>query len=55
MVPIAPWTIFGAVYNSASGMVLLVYLIGLFAMVFTALACSEMAKSFPLAGSVFSW
>lgn len=55
MVPIAPWTIFGTVYNSSSGMVPLVYLIGLVAMVFTALAYSQMAKSFPLAGSVFSY
>lgn len=55
MVPIAPWTIFGTVYNSSAGMVPLVYLIGLVAMVFTALAYSQMAKSFPLAGSVFSY
>jgi amino acid transporter len=55
MVPIAPWTIFGTVYNSASGMVPLVYLIGLIAMVFTALAYSQMARSFPLAGSVFAY
>src|SRR5712675_1373130 len=46
MVPIAPWAIFGTVYNSSSGMV---------AMVFTALAYAQMAKSFPLAGSVFSY
>jgi amino acid transporter len=55
MVPIAPWTIFGVVYNSAGGMVPLVYLIGLVAMVFTATAYAQMAKSFPLAGSVFSY
>ena len=55
MVPIAPWAIFGTVYNSAAGMVPLVYLIGLIAMVFTALAYAQMAKSFPLAGSVFSY
>src|SRR3954454_17619513 len=55
MVPIAPWAIFGTVYNSASGMVPLVYLIGLVAMIFTALAYARMAKSFPLAGSVFSY
>jgi amino acid transporter len=55
MVPIAPWTIFGVVYNSAAGMVPLVYAIGLVAMVFTALAYAQMAKSFPLAGSVFSY
>ena len=55
MVPIAPWAIFGTVYNSAAGMVPLVYLIGLVAMIFTALAYAQMAKSFPLAGSVFSY
>jgi amino acid transporter len=55
MVPIAPWAIFGTVYNSASGMVPLVYLLGLVAMIFTAIAYSQMAKSFPLAGSVFSY
>src|SRR3954454_349078 len=55
MVPIAPWAIFGTVYNSASGMVPLVYVIGLIAMIFTALAYAKMAKSFPLAGSVFSY
>jgi len=55
MVPIAPWAIFGTVYNSASGMVPLVYLIGLIAMVFTAMAYAQMARSFPLAGSVFSY
>lgn len=55
MVPIAPWAIFGTVYNSSNGMVPLVYLIGLVAMVFTALAYGQMAKAFPLAGSVFSY
>jgi amino acid transporter len=55
MVPIAPWAIFGTVYNSAAGMVPLVYLLGLVAMIFTALAYSQMARSFPLAGSVFSY
>jgi amino acid transporter len=55
MVPIAPWAIFGTVYNASSGMVPLVYIIGLIAMIFTALAYSQMAKSIPLAGSVFSY
>ncbi len=55
MVPIAPWAIFGTVYNASEGMVPLVYLIGLIAMIFTALAYSQMAKSIPLAGSVFSY
>ncbi|MET4058879.1 amino acid transporter [Arthrobacter sp. UYP6] len=55
MVPIAPWAIFGTVYNASEGMVPLVYLIGLIAMIFTALAYAQMAKSIPLAGSVFSY
>ncbi|MBG0741025.1 APC family permease [Paeniglutamicibacter antarcticus] len=55
MVPIAPWAIFGVVYNAAGGMVPLVYLIGLIAMIFTALAYQQMAKAIPLAGSVFSY
>ncbi len=53
MVPIAPWAIFGTVYNASSGMVPLVYIVGLVAMIFTALAYAQMAKSIPLAGSVF--
>lgn len=55
MVPIAPWAIFGVVYNASGGMVPLVYLIGLIAMIFTALAYQQMAKTIPLAGSVFSY
>ncbi|WP_411700450.1 APC family permease [Conyzicola sp.] len=55
MVPIAPWAIFGTVYNASGGMVPLVYLIGFIAMIFTALAYAQMAKSIPLAGSVFSY
>ncbi|GAA4266301.1 APC family permease [Frondihabitans peucedani] len=55
MVPIAPWAIFGTVYNSSKGMVPLVYIVGLVAMIFTALAYAQMAKSIPLAGSVFSY
>ena len=55
MVPIAPWAIFGTVYNASAGMVPLVYIIGLVAMIFTALAYAQMAKSIPLAGSVFSY
>ncbi|WBT08712.1 APC family permease [Corynebacterium sp. SCR221107] len=55
MVPIAPWAIFGTVYNESKGMVPLVYLIGVIAMIFTALSYSQMAKAFPLAGGVFSY
>lgn len=55
MVPIAPWAIFGVVYNAADGMVPLVYLTGVVAMIFTALAYAQMSKAFPIAGSVFSY
>lgn len=55
MVPIAPWAIFGVVFNESKGMVPLVYVVGLVAMIFTALSYAQMAKSFPLAGSVFSY
>jgi amino acid transporter len=43
------------VYNAASGMVPLVYLIGLIAMIFTALSYAQMSKAFPIAGSVYSY
>ncbi len=55
MVPIAPWAIFGVVYNASQGMVPLVYLIGLVAMIFTALSYAQMSKAFPIAGSVYSY
>jgi amino acid transporter len=55
MVPIAPWAIFGVVFNEARGMVPLVYLIGLVAMIFTALSYAQMSKAFPIAGSVYSY
>jgi amino acid transporter len=55
MVPIAPWAIFGTVYNEASGMVPLVYLIGLVAMIFTAVSYAQMSRAFPVAGSVYSY
>lgn len=55
MVPIAPWAIFGTVFNQAKGMVPLVYIIGLVAMIFTALSYAQMSRAFPIAGSVYSY
>ena len=55
MVPIAPWAIFGVVFNASSGMVPLVYLIGLVAMIFTALSYAQMRRAFPIAGSVYAY
>jgi amino acid transporter len=55
MVPIAPFGIFGSVFNASGGMVVLAYAIGAVGMVFTAISYAEMSKAFPLAGSVYSY
>ncbi|HEX3432354.1 MAG TPA: APC family permease [Rhizomicrobium sp.] len=55
IVPIAPVAVFGIVYNASHGMVPLVYLIGLVAMLFTALSYRAMSAAFPVAGSVFTY
>ncbi len=55
MVPIAPFAIFGVVFNTSKGMVPLTYVIGLVAMLFTALSYREMSRAFPVAGSVYTY
>ena len=55
IVPIAPIPVFGIVFNASHGMVPLVYLIGLVAMLFTALSYRAMSAAFPVAGSVFTY
>jgi amino acid transporter len=55
LVPIAPFGIFGSVYNGSGGMVALAYVIGMVAMMFTALSYSQMVRAFPMAGSVYSY
>ncbi len=55
MVPIAPFGIFGAVFNGSGGMVALAYVIGMVAMMFTALSYAQMARAFPMAGSVYTY
>jgi amino acid transporter len=55
MVPIAPFGIFGSVYNGSGGMVALAYIIGMVAMMFTALSYAQMARAFPMAGSVYTY
>ena len=55
IVPIAPFAIFGIVFNASKGMVPLTYLIGLVAMMFTALSYREMSRAFPIAGSVYAY
>jgi amino acid transporter len=55
MVPIAPFGIFGSVYSGSGGMVALAYIIGMVAMMFTALSYAQMVRAFPMAGSVYSY
>jgi amino acid transporter len=55
IVPTAPMATFGIVYNASHGMVPLVYVVGLVAMIFTALSYVTMSRAFPLAGSVYAY
>ncbi len=55
IVPGAPIAVFGIVFNASKGMVPLVYLIGLVAMLFTALSYMAMSRAFPVAGSVYAY
>src|SRR3954451_25389750 len=55
MVPIAPFGIFGGVFNGSGGMVALAYIIGMVAMMFTALSYAQMSQAFPMAGSVYTY
>jgi amino acid transporter len=55
MVPIAPFQVYGFVWNDAKGMVPLAYLLGLVGMFFTALSYAAMSRAFPLAGSVYTY
>jgi amino acid transporter len=53
--PTAPFPTFGIVYNNSHGMVPLVYVVGFVAMLFTAISYMTMARTFPLAGSVYTY
>ena len=55
MVPIAPYSVFGFVWNDAKGMVPLAYFIGLTGMFFTAMSYAAMSRAFPVAGSVYAY
>jgi amino acid transporter len=55
MVPLAPVGVFGLIYNNSHGMPALVYLVAGIAMLFSALSYKEMAKQYPVAGSVYSY
>ncbi|MGN8277540.1 APC family permease [Pseudomonas sp. SMN5] len=55
MIPIAPFGVYGYVNAEAPGMVPLAYIVGMVAMLFTALSYGSMAQAFPVAGSVYSY
>lgn len=55
MVPLAPFSIFGGVFDASHGMVPLTYLIGFVAMLFTAISYQQMSRAFPVAGSVYAY
>ena len=55
MVPIAPFGIFGSVFQGSGGMVALAYAIGMVAMMFTANSYAQMSQAFPMAGSVYTY
>lgn len=55
MVPIAPFGVFGYVWDGAQGMVALAYLIGMVAMFFTAMSYWSMSRAFPVSGSVYAY
>lgn len=53
MVPIAPFSILAAVYVDSKGMPALAYLIGMIAMLFTALSFGLMVPRYPSSGSIY--
>jgi amino acid transporter len=55
MVPIAPFAVYGFVWNDSRGMVPLAYALGLVGMFFTAMSYATMSRAFPMAGSVYSY
>ena len=55
IIPTSPIALFGIVFNASHGMVPLIYLVGLIAMVFTAMSYAAMSRAFPMAGSVYTY
>jgi amino acid transporter len=55
MVPIAPFAIFGGVFQASGGMPPLVYIIALVAMLLSANSYAQMAQAFPMSGSVYTY
>lgn len=55
MVPIAPFGIYGYVFEISHGMPALTYVVGFIAMAFTALSYSKMMEKFKTSGSVYEY
>jgi amino acid transporter len=55
MVPIAPFALFAHILTESRGMIVLVYLIGMVCMIFTAMSYASMSRAFPSAGSVYTY
>ncbi|HTK97989.1 MAG TPA: amino acid permease, partial [Pseudomonadales bacterium] len=55
IVPGAPISVFGIVFNASGGMVPLVYIVGAVAMLFTAASYVTMSRHYPVAGSVYAY
>jgi len=55
MLPIAPTQVYASASIASFGMAPLVYLIGVIAMIFTALSYQKMSREFPIAGSAYAY
>lgn len=55
MVPIAPFAIFGSVFQASGGMVAMAYVVGMLAMMCTANSYAQMVQAFPMSGSVYTY
>src|SRR5215468_5209259 len=53
--PTAPMPLFGVVYEQARGHVVTTILIGMVAMLFTAISYGRMARAYPSAGSAYTY
>jgi amino acid transporter len=55
MLPVAPFVTYGYVSDASSGMVAMAYIVGMIAMLFTALSYKALSEDFPLSGSVYAY
>lgn len=55
MIPIAPMGIYGYIVTESKGMATMAYLVGMIAMIFTALSYARMSSTCPKAGSIYAY